>query len=249
MERVGKRYWAVIGVVAALFCCPQGHAQKIPCAESGTIEFQFDPVATPSALVDVKKGGVAWDESARPAQIVRLLDDAPARIRPAKTAAVPSQTLLFGYKLSTGMAFCAPISADVRNGRVQCFRDLDADGAFDAGYVTRSRKSGSQYISAYVQGIASVAKFRFEPASPELVEPAELRVVFRGMKDGAPTFRVEIDDFRLIETNRCEPVSPGTCRFLGREVSYSPGEGSQIRVSAGPRLRDYIWGVDSRQLD
>lgn len=210
-------------------------AQKIPSSEAGIVIFALEPVSAMEAPVEVRKGDVAWTETGRPALVVRLLDDAEERTRPQKADAVPAGTLLFGMRLASGDAYCAPIDPEAANGRVQCFRDLDDDGTFDAGYLTGSRQAGSRYTPGIVRAIMSVPKYRYEKASYRDAEAIELPIVFRGMDDGVPTFRVEFQDNRLVKDSECEPVSDSVCKQIGREIAVSAASDGRTGLQAGER--------------
>ncbi len=213
---------------------------KIPSAEGGSVIFALDPQTEASGPIQVSKGDVAWTETARPALVVRLLDDAIERNRPQKSDGVAAGTLLFGFRLSTGTAYCPAMDLEAHNGRVQCFRDLDDDGTFDAGYVTRSRKSGSRYTPAYVRAIAPVSKYRYEKVDHQLAEPIELAVVFRGMKDGVPTFRVEFEENRAVETTTCEPVTESVCERLGRHIALTDAPDGRQGLMANARTGPFV---------
>lgn len=235
-----------VAFLAGIAAIGAAHAQKIPSTEAGIVIFALESQEAMSAATTLSPGDVAWTEVARPALVVRLLDDAEERTRPRKAAAVPAGTLLFVFRLSSGDAYCAPIDPESANGRVQCFRDLDDDGTFDAGYITRSRQPRSHYTPSFVHGIMSVPKYRYEKASFQDAEPIELPIVYRGMKDGEPVFRVEFENNRNIEEKSCEAVSEGVCSQLGRTLEVAPAAGGDVSLKAGERQQPFVLALRSK---
>ena len=173
------------------------------------------------ATVTVKPNDVAWTEQARPAMAVRLLDASLKRPRP-NVDGVPAGTLLFGYRLSTGYAYCPPLDIDKPTRDVQCYRDLDGDGTFDGGYVTGERDADNPYFSSYLRALISVAKYRYEEAPGTLLPPASVSVVFAEMKNGAPRFRIYIGRQLMKTVLDCKPVDKDTCDVLGVRLSHAP---------------------------
>lgn len=243
MNNAVKRLSAI--VLMASVMAGGAQAQKIPSSEGGIVIFALEPVEAMTEVVEVARGDVAWTETVRPALAVRLLDDAAERTRPQKADAVPAGTLLFGMRLSSGDAYCAPMDPEAANGRVQCFRDLDDDGTFDAGYLTGGRQTGSRYTPGIVRSINAVPKYRYEKASYQDLEAIELPVVFRGMERGMPQFRVEFENNRLIEDKGCEPVSENVCAQNSRAVAVSSAPAGRVGLLAMERTGAAILSLRS----
>jgi hypothetical protein len=219
-----------IAIALALSLAPTAVAQKIPRAEQGSVPLAFDDFQHGSATVVVKPGETAWTESIRAANAVRLIDPVVERTRP-KVGGVPAGTVLFGYRLSTGIAFCAPIDLAKVNRDVQCVRDLDGDGTFDGTYITNDRGADSRYFSSFLKSLTATKKARYEPASSADLAPAAARVVFTGLKNGAPRFNVFIDQDKMKEPFECRVQAPGVCQVLGVRFAYGPAEGSKDSVT------------------
>src|SRR5690242_14919881 len=93
-------------VLSALI--PAASAQMLQRAEQGSVALSIDAFTHDHQSVTVKQGDTAWTETVRAAKAARLIDAAPQRSRP-KVDGVAAGTVLFGYQLSTGIAYCAPI--------------------------------------------------------------------------------------------------------------------------------------------
>lgn len=200
---------------------PLAHAQKLRSAEDGSVPVRLDAFAPAAATVTVKPNDTAWTEAARPAMAVKLLDASIKRSRPI-VEGVPAGTLLFGYRLSTGYAYCPPLDIDRPTRDVQCYRDLDGDGTFDGGYVTGERDADNPYFSSFLKALMAVPKYRYEEAPATLLPPAPVRMVFAEMKNGAPRFRMYVGRDALKGHVECLPVDADTCDALGVRMSFAP---------------------------
>jgi len=220
---------------------PAATAQKIPSAEAGVASLSFAAFAAPAETVTVKPGDAAWTEQILPAYAVRLIDEAKNRPRPG-TDGVPAGTLLFGYQLSTGMAFCPPLDPAKPFKRVQCFRDLDNDGKFDAGYVSGDQDADSRYFSSFLRAIMAVPKYRYERVSGDLLPPATGRIVFVDIKDGAPRFQLHVDKAKMVNITTCRIAEPGVCDAFGVRLKFSPGDGGALSLT-------FVGAATNRSLD
>ena len=223
-----KRGIVVLAVALAL--APAAAAQKIARAEQGSVPLAFDDFKHGHTTVVVKPGEAAWTETIRAAKAVRLLEPVVERTRP-KVAAVPAGTVLYGYQLSGGMAYCAPIDLTKINRDVQCVRDLDGDGTFDGSYITSDEGADSRYFSSFLKSLTATKKARYEPAAHTDLTPAAARIVYAGMKNGAPRFSLFIDNDKLDELFDCEIQKPGVCDILGVRLAYGPAEGSKDSIT------------------
>jgi hypothetical protein len=205
--------------LAAGALAPAAVAQKIPSAEAGVAPLAFAEFSPPGETVTVKPGEVAWQERVIPLYVVRLIDPAKPRPRP-NTDGLPAQTLLFGYQLSTGMAYCPPLNPDKSHKRVQCFRDLDNDLKFDAGYVSDGDDADSRYFSSFLRAIAAVPKYRYENAPDANMPAATGSIIFVDMKDGAPRFKMRLDNENLENIHACEVTEPSVCNVYGVQLRF-----------------------------
>lgn len=212
-----KQFLAITAVALAL--TPAAVAQKIPSAEAGVAPLGFATFSPPAESVTVKPGEVAWTEQVLPLYVVRLLDPAKPRPRPT-TDGLPAQTLLFGYQLSTGMAYCPPLNPEKSFKRVQCFRDLDNDLKFDAGYVSDGDDADSRYFSSFLRAIAAVPKYRYERAPEAQMPAATGSIILVDMKDGAPRFKMRLDNENLENIHACEVTEPGVCNVYGVQLRF-----------------------------
>lgn len=208
-------------LIVALAMAPTAAAQKIPRAEQGSVPLVLDEFVHARATVTVRLGETAWTETVRAEKVVRLVDAAVERTRP-KVDGIPAGTVLFGYRLSTGFAYCAPIDLAKVNRDVQCLRDLDGDGTFDASYITNDKGADSRYFSSFLKTLIAIPKTRYEAAENSELPPAAARVVFTGVKNGAPRFNLFIDRDRLDNTLECRVRQAGVCDVLGVRIAFAP---------------------------
>ncbi len=207
------------GLMLAL--APTAMAQKIPRAEQGSVALALDDFAQAHHTVVVKQGDTAWTETVRAAQATRLIDAAVERSRP-KVVGVPARTVLFGNQLAPGNADCAPNDLARANRDVQCFRDLDGDGTFDGSYITSDAGADSRYFSSFLKSLTGIPKVRYEAATSADLPPAAGRVVFAGVKNGAPRFNLLIDKDKMQNTLECRVREPGVCEVLGVRLAFAP---------------------------
>ncbi|OYX48541.1 MAG: hypothetical protein B7Y90_10080 [Alphaproteobacteria bacterium 32-64-14] len=219
---------ALASVVAMM--APVAMAQKIPSAEAGVAPLAFDAFAAPAPSVTVAPGGVAWIEQIIPVYAVRLIDPAKQRPRPS-TDGLPAGALLFGYQLSTGMAYCPPLNPEKSFKRVQCFRDLDNDMKFDAGYVSDGHDADNRYFSSFLRTIAAVPKYRYERVSGDLMPTAKGSVIYHDMKDGAPRFKLRIDNETLENVHACDVTAPGACTIFGVHIRYEAAPQGALAIT------------------
>jgi hypothetical protein len=209
---------------------PAAMAQKIPSAEAGTAPLVLAPFEAPAPTISVRPGEVAWTEHLVPLYAARLIDPAKPRGRPGADG-VPADTLLFGYQLSTGMAYCPPLNPEKSTKRVQCFRDLDNDGKFDAGYVSDGHDADTRYFSSFLHAITGVPKYRYEQVSGAMMTAAPASIIFVGMQDGAPRFRVRIENENLEDIETCEVSEPGVCTAMGVHLRFDPAQQGSLTLT------------------
>lgn len=215
---------AIVAIALVATLAPAAAAQKISRAEEGSVPLVLDAFAHAHKTVTVKPGDTAWTESVRAEKAVRLIDAAAERSRP-KAVGVPAGTILFGYQLSSGMAYCAPIDLAKVNTDVQCLRDLDGDGTFDAGYMTNDTGADSRYFSSFLKSLVAIPKTRYEPATNADLAAAPSRIVYSGMKNGSPRFTMFVDKDKLDKPLDCKIVEPGICEVLGVRLTYGAAAG------------------------
>jgi len=205
-----------ISVVIAIIGAP-GVAQMVRSAESGTVNLQFDPPTGLENPITVSSGDLVWTSIARPLHVVRLLDEAPERIRPQKGHVVAQGSLLWGLQLNGGLAYCPSIDYDAPVARVQCFRDFNDDSVFDGRYLSRQYGNNSSLLPAFVRALAPSLQMRFEPADPGHTLDVVIRVNFDRWHRNQAQFRIWIEGERLDNRLTCEPINnrPGLCTLRG----------------------------------
>jgi len=219
-----KRSGTLLTILALAFAlAPAASAQKIRSAEQGAARIQFDAFPHTGKNTTVRNGDLAWSETARHADAVRLLDAVPARTRPGHTDGIDAGSLLTGYRLSSGMVWCAAPSAAAINKAAQCLRDLDNDGTFDAAQVTEWRHAGDEGFEAYVKTIIPMSKAHYEKIDAASLPATRAGAVFAGMKKGTPQFQVVFGPTRLEEPIGCTLVEAGICDFLGVRIRFTEG--------------------------
>ena len=230
----------LVVLFAVLAFGPMAAAQPVPRAENGRVDLLTYPPQDLDEPRLVNPGEVAWVEAVRPQYAVRLLGDAPRRIRPEHGAMVPAGSLLFGMRVTRGYAYCPRIDFNAPVRRVQCFRDFNDDGVFDGGYLTRNSGVRTQFLANIVHALDRVT-----PVPYEVIEPSEQlettsRVVFERLRDGQASFVKYIDDERIDSKFTCEPLTerPGLCNFLGAILRVEPvGDAIRVTLIESPDIR------------
>jgi hypothetical protein len=204
-------------------------AQMYPRAEQGAVMLIVGAPTSLDAPITVNPGQVAWTQSARPANGVRLVDPLPKRIRPSGKA-LPAGELLFGYRLVGGMAYCPPLPyKGLRTA--QCVRDLDGDGAFDACYIGDTRGIRSHFLVALVADLSGCGgRYRYTPAEWSAGEAVPVAVLFKGHRDGAPIFLFKIEDQVIEAEHPCKPENDGACVIMGLHLR-AERVGEAVRVT------------------
>jgi hypothetical protein len=228
----------------ALALAPMAWAQKIRSAEDGAVPLAFDAFAPSQDAVTVKPGEAAWTEGVRPAMAARLLDATQKRARPV-VEGVPAGTLLFGYRLSTGYAYCPALDVSKPWKNVQCYRDLDGDGTFDGSYATGEKDADNPYFSSFLRALTGTPKYRYERVAGSLLPPAAAQFIFVDMKGGTPRFRLKVGKDKLRNLIECKTQSVGECDVWGVRLAFAPASEGQgaITISFVGVAPDRTFGV------
>lgn len=221
-----KRFLIPAAILLTAALCGQAQAELVRRAEHGSVPLTADRPAGLENAITVRAGDVAWREAFRPAHVVRLVDAAPERKRPGLTAGLPAGTLLFAYRLSGGRAYCPVIDYKVAVPKVQCFRDLDGDGTFDAGYVTSLDGPKSQVTAGFVHSLAPMRKLAYAPADARDAPAIEGSFVYKGVRKDRHVFQVRVQDETLDTLIACEPVSETSCAIFGMVLDVTPKDGA-----------------------
>jgi hypothetical protein len=216
-------------VAGLAIACPTA-ARMIPRAERGAVALM---AGSPTGLDHptlVAKGQPAWNETFHPTYTVRLIDEVPTRIRP-NAPALPAGTVLYGFNLPSGLAFCPPINYRAGIPDVQCLRDIDGDGTFDGGYVTDWPSSHARVLPELLMELVAVHKARYETVEPTGAMSVPGAVIFDGFKHGKPAFRVRVEDQMIDGDDLCEPVAEtGVCSVFGVSLRVVP-QGSGVLIT------------------
>lgn len=218
---------AALIAVAAL--AAPASAALVPRAEQGSVPFAAGPPEGLDAPVVIRPGDIAWRETYRPLRNVRLLDEVPARTRPG-TKGVAAGTLLYGYRLSSGYAYCPP--TDYRAGvrEVQCLRDFNDDGRFDGAYVTDARGMESRTLAAFLHHLSATRLQRYEAVDIAEAAPIPAAIVLRGVRKGQAVFVITIENEQLDSTESCL-LGADSCEILGLSLKVtSEGEGVRVEL-------------------
>jgi len=186
-------------------------AQLVSRSEDGTVDYVLAAPLGPEGAVDLRPGDVAWRERIRPAQLVRLTSSGVERMRPGRTPGLMSGEILFAYRLSSGFAYCPTRALGPGSSRVQCYRDFDADGDFDGAYVTISRGIDSMILPGGLRGLIPMPPVSYEAVDVSAAPEVEASVIYTGWRNGAPRFRLRVEDEWLRDEEVCAPTGEGTC--------------------------------------
>ncbi|MBI1404911.1 MAG: hypothetical protein GC145_02145 [Caulobacter sp.] len=228
---MGRGRLLLLALTAALaaVAAPAMAGKKVPSAEQGAVPLVAGAPLGLEAPVTVQPGEIAWRESLRPERNVRLIDGVKARVRPGAPA-VPAGTLLFGYRLGSGVAYCPASDPQRGTAKVQCFRDFNRDGRFEGGYVTDWQDSGSRYLAGYVHALGPVGGIRYERVEAAETPPVEGGYIFSGFRNGVAQFRLSVEGSTMDNTTPCEPEADGACRICGLTLKITP-DGKAARIT------------------
>ena len=225
----------VAALAAATLAAP-AISQAVARAEHGAIPLALGEPVGLDAPATARAGDTVWTDQVRPAQAVRLTQEAPDRRGPGRFEAVPVGSLLYGVSLSGGMAWCQRINLEAAVRRVQCFRDFNGDGTFDGGYVTEHDGLRTQIVPSMLRSLTAVRQTAYEPADAAELDTVEARWVFERWHDGQPEFRMWVEGERLDERHACEPYrdQPDACVIAGLLLQVSQaGDGGMTAVLLG----------------
>lgn len=229
-------------LILAIALAPAASAQKLRSAEEGSVPLRFGAFAPAQTTITAKPGDTLWTETVNPAWAVKLLDPTQKRTHPI-VEGVPAETLLFGYRLSSGYAYCPPLDVNRPTRDVQCYRDVDNDGKFDGGYVTGEQDADTPYFSSFLKALAPVPKYRYEPAHGSLLPAAPAHVVFADMKNGVPRFKLHVGKDPMRNLVDCEIVSPGVCDALGVRMNFAAAANGAVTFTFEGSASDRVFDI------
>lgn len=205
-------------------------AQLVSRSEDGTVDYLLAAPIGADAPVDLRPGDVAWRERLRPAQLVRLTSSGVERMRPGRTPGLMSGEILFAYRLSSGFAYCPTRALGPGSSRVQCYRDFDADGDFDGAYVTISRGIESMILPGGLRGLVPMPPVTYEAVDVSEAPEVEAAVIYTGWRNGAPRFRLRVEDEWLRDEEVCAPAGEGACTVNAILLRATPLDRGGARI-------------------
>jgi hypothetical protein len=234
---ISKHAALAAATLAFIVCAPSADAQQVLSREAGAVELVFLPWEAPPQPRSLRSGEVAWEETLIVPDAVRLEKDVASRVRPPAQP-VTAGTLLYGYQLRGGVAYCVPF--DLSGGYVrpvQCFRDFNDDGIFDGAYVAQSLHRSTRAFPRHVYGLigqrGATNYTRLQPIEGLRI-PA--RVIFEGMSGGAP--RLRLDTFDHVgdgdEDRDCVLVEPGVCTWSGLRIRFNASADGAVELMPEP---------------
>ncbi len=143
---------------------------------------------------------------------------------------VPAGTTLFQVSLDNGVGFCAPLLPNQGVRQTQCFRDLNDDGTFDAGYVTGTVDRAAHIYSARLRGLSPIPQTPYELTEGTLIPSEETELVVGSISGNIIRFDYRFNGVKLTETE-CEIQSDTPCRILNQEFLFEPLKGG-VRIRA-----------------
>jgi hypothetical protein len=202
----------------------------VPRAEDGEVRYLLGEPEGLHSVIEVGRDEVAWIETLRPTQLVRLTASGIDRVRPGRAPGLQAGDILFGYELSTGFAYCPvrPTNSDLQ--RVQCYRDFNDDGAFEGTYVTLPRGFRSMMLPGGVRSLAAMPPVTYELADASAAPTGSASTVFAGWRDGRARFRMRVDEEWLDDPFVCEPDGAGVCSVLGLNLRVTELPDSKARI-------------------
>lgn len=217
----------VLAIAMLIGAATPAAAGMVARAEKGSVPLVAGAPQGLAAPVTLQPGQTAWTETLRPQSNVRLLDAVPPRIRPG-TKGVDAGTVLYGYRLKGGFAYCPASDYRAPVREVQCFRDFDGDGRFDGAYVSDMRDMKSRVIAAFLHELAPTNKQRYEAIGADQAIAVPATIVFEGVKKGQAVFSLRVEDSRLDGDFTCEP-NTDSCDMLGLTFKIRT-EGQAVRL-------------------
>lgn len=205
---------------------PEGKLLQMPL-----IDFVFEAklISSKQAGDMLRKGDMIGQFEVGVTQTARLKVDTLAR-RPAYPRSVPTGTVLFQVNLDNGVAFCAPLLPDQGVRRSQCFRDLNQDGFFDAGYITDYINRGKNIYGGRLQGLSPMPQTPYELTSGDLIEPEPAELVVSSILGNTIRFDYKLNGVKLTE-KECAITSDKPCRLLNQDYLFEAHSGG-VKIKA-----------------
>ncbi|GBF57606.1 hypothetical protein PbB2_01274 [Candidatus Phycosocius bacilliformis] len=245
MSKLHDLTWMAVVVAAASLVSTSVMADPAPTrnerAQAGKLlrmpdidfRFQAKPISSSQPGEFVKNGNVFARFDVTTDKTARLKVDTIPR-RGSYPQSVPTGTVLFQVQVDNGVAFCTPMQPDQGVRRAQCFRDLNDDGNFDAGYVTEDVRLGRTIYGGRLQGLAPIPPTPYELGPGDLMPAEPLDVVLRNSFANTVYF-----DYRLkgakVASGQCTLGDDKVCEVFGTRYVVSIETGGVRVVNSLPR--------------
>jgi hypothetical protein len=243
MTHFGKTFgWTLaLGLAAAASLTGPSYAERTATdnqrAQEGKLllmpltDFSFKSSLISSRKVGevLKLGDVIGRFDVTVTQTARLKVDTLSR-RGSYPKSVPAGTILFQVQLDNGVAFCAPLLPDQGVRRTQCFRDLNNDGTFDAGYVTDYIDRGLRIYGGRLQGLAPIPQTPYDLTPGDLIASEPADVVVRSIFGNRVKFDYKLNGVKLTE-KECQIDGDKPCRLLSQTYLFEVQSGG-IKIIA-----------------
>jgi hypothetical protein len=162
-------------------------------------------------------------------QTARLKVDTLSR-RGSYPKSVPAGTILFQVQLDNGVGFCTPLLPDQGVRRTQCFRDLNNDGTFDAGYITDYIDRGQRIYGGRLQGLSPIPQTPYELTPGDLIPAEPADVVVRSISGNTVKFDYKLNGVKLTE-KECQIDGTKPCQLLSQTYLFEVQSGG-IKIVA-----------------
>ncbi|WP_135211394.1 hypothetical protein [Vitreimonas flagellata] len=222
---------AVVTALLVAFAPTMASAQRVLTREAGSVGMSYAPWDGAIEPRIVRPGDETWVETLIIHDAVRLERDVPARVRPSALAA-QAGTVLYGYQLLRGAAYCVPFDLSNDHVRaVQCFRDFNDDGIFDGAYVAESYNRDARAFPRHVYAlIGQRGAINYTRLNVNEAPSFPARVVFVRMSGDTPRLRLETDrDIGTLEQD-CEIIEPEVCNWAGAVFRFKPQANGVVEI-------------------
>jgi hypothetical protein len=138
---------------------------------------------------------------------------------------LPAGTPMFQINVDNGVAYCAFWGPTQGLRETQCFRDLNNDGTFDAGYLTYDPLVGKSLFIGRIARLAGMPPVAYATQPNASVAPEPFSYRFVRVRDGIaefkPQFGLDRRGFRITKCNLRvnEPCSLGMHDFVFQETA------------------------------
>lgn len=237
MTYFGKAFGLAVALAfgAAAAITGPSFADRAPTANERAVEgkllqmpltdFLFDSTLISTSKVGevIRPGDVIARFEVNVAKTARLKVDTIPR-RGSYPKSVPAGTVLFEVQLDNGVGYCTPLLPDQGLRRAQCFRDINKDGTFDAGYITDYIDRGLRIYGARLQGLSPIPQTPYEVTPGDLIPSEPADVVLKSIFGNTIKFDYKLNGIRLTD-EECKLNSEEPCELLSHAYFFELKDG------------------------